>query len=270
MSGQDWRIETNAGDYFGNQKKKAEVEARRPVIRKASDLVGPGIADQAVRITDFNDELATFNGTFSAADGALNSPAAGAFIGTVLGDAELGGEQRFRSLVSGNEYTRVFVRNPGDAASIAWGAWTTPEALPASVFSQEANLFANPSITPVTQNEPTALLMPKAAFVGNTDTFAVTTSKINVLRPGQYAGYLWFSTVMNDYIDYVDVFYPLGDKQASDRMINMPGAWGVRLPIHFYTTNTLGFVSVEITQSVELTTDAYFWRIHLTRLGDVS
>lgn len=42
MSGEeDWRIDSNAEIYFGHQQKKVNVADRRPVIRKAADIVGP-------------------------------------------------------------------------------------------------------------------------------------------------------------------------------------------------------------------------------------
>lgn len=120
----NWRTEVNAVDYFGHQKKQLNVADRRPVIRRASDLVGPGVAATAVRITDYNDLLATYNGFFSSAPDALNAPGADdPYVGTVVSDAELGGVQMFTNLTTGVVYRRVFNRNPSDAATIYWGAW---------------------------------------------------------------------------------------------------------------------------------------------------
>lgn len=124
MSDQNWRTEVNAGDYFGNQRKKLQFADRRPVIRRPSDLVGPGIADTAVRLDDYNDLLATYNGFFSSAISALNAPnSTDAFVGTVVSDSLLGGVQRFTSLASSVTYTRTFNRSPLDPATIYWGAW---------------------------------------------------------------------------------------------------------------------------------------------------
>ena len=70
MSGQNWRMDgetgVDAGDYFLRQKKQGELADRRPVIRRASDLVGPGIAATAVRITDFDNVLAMWSSRVSA------------------------------------------------------------------------------------------------------------------------------------------------------------------------------------------------------------
>lgn len=71
---QDWRTETNAEEYFGHQRKTLDLANRRPVLWKAGDLVGPGIGANAVRLTDFNDTLATYNGFYSSDVGASNGP----------------------------------------------------------------------------------------------------------------------------------------------------------------------------------------------------
>lgn len=122
--GNNWRTGIDAEDYLRQQKKKAAVADRRPLIRKASDLVGPGIASQAIRLTDFNDVLATYNGFFSADTGALNAPPeAGPFVGFVVSDAELGGWQTFVSLSTNTNYARTFKRNPADPNKIYWQSW---------------------------------------------------------------------------------------------------------------------------------------------------
>jgi hypothetical protein len=121
---QNWRTEVDAGDYFGHQQKKLAMADRRPVIRKASDLVGPGIGATAVRLTNFNDLLATYNGYYSADVGASSAPnITDAFVGFVSSDAELGGVQQFTSLADGKLWQRVFTRNPSDSSAIYWGSW---------------------------------------------------------------------------------------------------------------------------------------------------
>lgn len=120
----NWRTETDASDYFLHQKKQVELGDRRPVIRRPSDLVGPGIAANAVRITDFSNVLATFNGFFGAAEGANDAPTAGQpYVGWVTSDAELGGVQYFTGLDDNVSYRRSFRRNPASASTIYWSAW---------------------------------------------------------------------------------------------------------------------------------------------------
>lgn len=126
---QNWRVPTDAEDYFLQRQKQLNIADRRPVIRRAGDLVGPGIGSGATRIIDFNDVLAMFNGFYSAAAGAYNAPpapgAAQAFVGFVVSDASLGGVQEFYGLRDGILRRRVFTRSPADATSITWGEWAT-------------------------------------------------------------------------------------------------------------------------------------------------
>jgi hypothetical protein len=120
----NWRTEINSADYFGHQKKALAVESRRPVIRRASDLVGPGIAASAVRVTDFNDILATFNGYFAAEAGADNAPTPDqAYVGVTTMDSEIGGAQVFYGMDDGGTYKRIFTRNPADSSAVYWGLW---------------------------------------------------------------------------------------------------------------------------------------------------
>lgn len=125
MSGQqNWRTEVDALDYFQHQKKQAAVENRRPVIRKPSDLVGPGIGANATKITDFNDTLATFDGYFGAAAGAANAPTAGqGYVGFVTSDSDLGGMQLFYGMSDGGTYKRLFQRSGADPTAVSWGTW---------------------------------------------------------------------------------------------------------------------------------------------------
>lgn len=125
---QNWREETDALTYFGNRQKQGDIDARRPVIRRASDLAGPGINSTATRITDFNDALALYNGFFSAAPGAANEPTTTAplpigFVGFVSSDSTLGGVQSFTDLATGDLYQRRFVRSEFDPTSITWFGW---------------------------------------------------------------------------------------------------------------------------------------------------
>lgn len=121
---QGWRTETGAEDYFRNQKKTLSVADRRPVIRKASDLVGPGINSTAVRLDDFDDLLATYNGFYSAESSATNAPTSDEnFVGFIVSDSDFGGFQAFTGLSTGFQYRREFLRAPEDPEFLVWGAW---------------------------------------------------------------------------------------------------------------------------------------------------
>lgn len=121
---QNWRTEVTGLDYLQHQKKQGQIDNRRPVIRKASDLVGPGISANATVISDFNDTLATFDGYFGAVAGAANAPTSGqAYVGIVTSDGDLGGMQVFYGMTDGGTYKRMFTRSPADATALSWGAW---------------------------------------------------------------------------------------------------------------------------------------------------
>jgi len=264
---QDWRVGTNSDDYFRHRDKRIATEERRPVVRKASDLVGPGINSSATRITDFNDTLATFNGYYSADVGAAYAPnATDPFIGFVSMDESLGGRQVFTSLVSGNEYTRVFLRNPADESSISWGLWHSGDEglAPATVYATTMISTLLPD------TDATHLVMPVVEFSGEGSTFARASDKMNVLRPGVYTGYVWVHTVENITVDDVQVEHPNGDVQTYDILYAISGSTGVMVPLHFIATDGLGYVRVTITQSSGSTATGQFLRMNLTRIGDVS
>jgi hypothetical protein len=162
------RIGTDASDYFLYQNKRLALETRRPLIRRPADLVGPGIAPNAVRLTNFNDLLATFDGYFSAVPGATNAPnGTDVFVGTVTSDAALGGWQSFRSLDTGTVYERLFTRHPLDPEAIAWGAWTTP------VASLDTRLDALEAASTAVRSEATSVYAGAAQSVpANTTSYS--------------------------------------------------------------------------------------------------
>lgn len=118
------RVPIDSSDFFLRQKKSLAMMERRPVRRRAADLVGPGIDSHTLRVPSLSDAVASFNGYYSVAAGSPDSPdPVGAFVGHVVSDAELGGVQVVTSLASGTRYQRVFTRNPYDPEWLTWGAW---------------------------------------------------------------------------------------------------------------------------------------------------
>lgn len=69
-----WRIPIEAEDWVNNVEKRIMHSERRPTVRTAADLLGPGIAPFAVEISDWNDEVTAFNGFWWSQPGAINSP----------------------------------------------------------------------------------------------------------------------------------------------------------------------------------------------------
>lgn len=75
MGGQQaGRTNIGTSDLIRDIEKRVLSEERRPQIRTASDLMGPGIGPQAIEVRDWNEEATSFNGLFFSTPGALNSP----------------------------------------------------------------------------------------------------------------------------------------------------------------------------------------------------
>jgi len=63
-------------DWMRRIEKRLMHEERRPQIRTASDLMGPGLGPKAVQLFDWNDDITLFNGFFWSEPGpAQHSPA---------------------------------------------------------------------------------------------------------------------------------------------------------------------------------------------------
>lgn len=160
---QNWRTGTDAGDYFLHQKKQLQMADRRPVLHKASDLVGPGIGKFTTRLDDLNSVAATFDGYFSALSTAFNAPSnTENFVGVVSADEILGGVQTFWGLTSGTMYRRVFTKNPQIPEFISYQAWSqeaAPPVPPPPVLIQSgesALVFSSSDTTSGTITFPTA------------------------------------------------------------------------------------------------------------------
>lgn len=70
----NWAVDINFDDYMRSMEKRTLHEERRPSIRSAQDLLGPGFAPYAVPIGDWNDPAAAFNGYFLTTPGSINAP----------------------------------------------------------------------------------------------------------------------------------------------------------------------------------------------------
>lgn len=70
----DWRTAITAEDYMRGMEKRVLHEERRPQIRVASDILGPGIAPYCIRLEDWSAEETYFNGFWYSEPGAFNSP----------------------------------------------------------------------------------------------------------------------------------------------------------------------------------------------------
>lgn len=75
MGGQNaGRTNITLDDWMRDVEKRTMHEERRPQIRSAADLLGPGIGPTSVQLLDWNDEATLFNGFYWSAPGALHAP----------------------------------------------------------------------------------------------------------------------------------------------------------------------------------------------------
>lgn len=260
---QNWRTELDAGDYFLHQKKTLQVADRRPVIRSASDLVGPGIAGSAIRVTDFDNLLATFNGYYSSEPEANAAPnTTDAFIGYVVMDDTLGGRQVFTSLMTGEEFTRVFLRNPSDASSIVWGQWKANESVPPTCES------ISTATTVVESSVENYMTMPDIRTFGTEETYEWTPTAIKMLRPGVYSGYIRLRGLVSAFNADVHIEYPNGNTSQQDFLYAVPIRNSVLIPVHFWSATTEGFLRLNYSQTTGSVKSIDCTRLILSRLGD--
>lgn len=129
MGGQNsQRIDHTFDGWMRDVEKRSLNQDRRPEIRSASDLLGPGFSPYSVEIRDWNDDATAFNGMYHSTPGALNGPDDTSFwMGRTQGTTDGFGLQRVCQYAGidgdarGEEWERRFFA-PG-AADIAYSSW---------------------------------------------------------------------------------------------------------------------------------------------------
>ncbi len=261
----NWPTPVDAGDYFRHEQKKVAIEERRPVIRRASDLVGPGIAASAVRITDWADTLATFNGYYASLAGPTGAPTGTeAYLGYTVMDAEVGGTQVVTGMTSGIEYKRIFTRNPADPEFVTWGAWVKERDRVAATAES-----TGPVATSVPDGVPTDLTMPAIARIGDANPWQVSGARLNITQPGVYTGDVFVS-------DGVALSNLTLTRPSLSGLVTIPrlnvSAFGYRsfsFTFTFATTATNQYVSVSVTQTTGAAADVSISSLVLTRTSQI-
>ena len=266
-SERNWRTEVTAQDYFGHQKKQSEVADRRPVIRKASDLVGPGIGVNTVLVDDFNNTLATFNGYYSSEPGAANAPTvSGSFVGYTVSDSTLGGVQCVTELSTGDEYRRTFTRAPTDPDTLWWGNWTRYPRIVPSVMSA----FSYTTVS-VPSGQLTSLFAPDIMGVGWEKTFSSSYASngyyIYLLEPGVYSGQLQVYVPSNTPTN-LSLTLPFQDSSTTETFGSIPEDGYMRIPLNLINTSLVPtIISIDAYQESG-SAQNYTWSdVRLTRLG---
>lgn len=133
MGGQNsWRVPQDFADLQRNSEKRQLNQERRPQVRTAADLLGPGLAPFAVEISDWNGDETAFNGFFWSQPGAINSPDV-ANSKWYMGQSEatedgfgLQWATEFRNIAGNAWPPRSFIRrffDPGSAGTRSFSAW---------------------------------------------------------------------------------------------------------------------------------------------------
>lgn len=124
-------------------EKRVLHEERRPQIRTAADLLGPGFGPYAVQISDWNAEETTFNGLWWSEAGALNSPdPAKQWMGNSEGNSDGTGTEHVvevgpAAATPPAEYTRGFTSVAGGRS---YAAWARTGGLPAGMLMPYAGI----------------------------------------------------------------------------------------------------------------------------------
>lgn len=123
-----WTQIEDAADWMRQIEKRILHEERRPGVRSASDLMGPGLAPFSIWVNDWNAPETAFNGMFHSDPGALNSPRTdGYWMGSSQGTPDGYGLQRVteyrnEAVWPGGTWMRKFWTTvPG--ASRQYSAW---------------------------------------------------------------------------------------------------------------------------------------------------
>lgn len=148
-------------------------EQRRPLIRNASDLLGPGFGPQAVQTFDWSSDEAAFNGFFWSAPGAINAPDATSYwAGVCLATSDGSGVQRV-TMHEGGVWPAVTMvrRYTTPSTNRLYSQWST-EANLAPLFSQTTT---NQNIVGGTFNPVGGLVATPTSF-GPGDRWLVTVS----------------------------------------------------------------------------------------------
>lgn len=264
MSEEDWTIPTNGETYLRHQQKSTNLADRRPVPRKAADLgLGPGMGASAVRIEDFSDLLATFNGYYAAAPGAAGAPnATDTFVGYVVSDSEFGGRQVFTSLESGVEFSRTFYRSSTDPESLGWTDWTG-QRIPATATGYER-------VATWTQPGAVAVLRPPVlTTVGEPGLYETSAGGIRVRRQGIYTGHIQVGDYYGDAIGDIYPSIPNGSDLIMLGQLGRNLAPTATIPFTVVATNGDQGFSVNFVLASSFTSGReIWWRFSCTRVGD--
>ena len=145
MGGQNnWRTGITGEDWMRGMEKRVLHEERRPQIRTASDILGPGIAPYCIRIEDWNAPETLFNGFWYSEPGAFNAPKSDRYwIGYSLAIEGGWGIERVTEYFGDTTdvawprqvWVRKFWTDTPDALR-QWSAWRIEDNTPPGIISE--------------------------------------------------------------------------------------------------------------------------------------
>lgn len=181
-----WRAPQDAADWMREVEKRILHEERRPSIRSASDIMGPGLSPYSVLINDWNADETAFNGFFHSDPNALNSPDGTRYwMGTSQATTEGYGLQRVSEYREGNTgptwprftYLRKFFTPPGSQRQFS--AWRLDDGNPAGVITE----YGGSSVAPnhwTTANDPNAWTAAAGWSISRQETRRVAETILSI------------------------------------------------------------------------------------------
>jgi hypothetical protein len=133
-----WRQAIDGADWMREVEKRILHEERRPNVRTAADILGPGIGPYSVLLDDWNAAETVFNGLFHSLPGAANAPLADRYwMGTCQATSDGYGLQRVDEYQGSSTaiwpragYLRKFFTPAGQQRQFSsWQAQGTPVGL---------------------------------------------------------------------------------------------------------------------------------------------
>lgn len=129
----NYPVVTDPEDYFRQNEKRLMHQERRPIVRRPSDLLGPGIAAYAVEIAHWDVDDATFNGTFWTQPGDTGAPdLTHWWVGQVQATNDGFGIQQVMTFHDSAFFPPITYRrqfyDPGNG-NISYSAWVSQHAI---------------------------------------------------------------------------------------------------------------------------------------------
>jgi len=149
-----WRAPQDAADWMREIEKRVLHEERRPSVRTASDLMGPGLSPYSILINDWNAAETNFNGFFHSDPGALYTPDNTRYwMGTSQATPDGYGLQRVTEYQGGRTdatwprltYIRKFFTLP--ATQRQFSAWRLDDGTPPGIITE----YGGASVAPVAE-----------------------------------------------------------------------------------------------------------------------